>query len=132
MKSDYFGSVEVKHRDWLDSAIKDHRKTFDIIESDRLPHVLTGSFVVTMCLRLLRCVYGSDLDSLHALNQIIMAQEQENAEQSELQRHVQHCRDTDCQQCAKYRQQREALCAELGITPEDLAETADLWDGKEH
>ncbi len=129
--SDYFGSVEVKHRNWLDAAVKDHKATLALIESRRLPATLTGSFVVTMCLHFLRCVYGSDLESLHAIHEIVMAKEIEKVEQAELLRHVQHCRDTDCVKCEQYRNQQAALAADLGITPSDLAESDFRWEDKE-
>lgn len=73
-------SIEVKHPDWLKDAAKSAEGTFRLIAQDRVPESIKGWFVVTKCLQLLRCVYGSDLETLTSLKEHVMAGELEKLE----------------------------------------------------
>lgn len=71
------GKIPVAHPDWLQQAIKDEVQKLRLIGNGTVPDVLVGRFVVVGCRRLLRCVYGSDLEVAAALRQMVIDQEQE-------------------------------------------------------
>ena len=71
-------TIDVQHPDWLKDAVTQHRLTLRLLAESKIPEPLIGWFIVTMCLRFLRCVYGSDVDAVHALTQYVMNKEAES------------------------------------------------------
>lgn len=69
--------IPVARQDWLDVAVSEHVRTMKLLRASKVPEVLIGSFVVTMCRRLLRCVYGSDLEAACALRKMVIDEEYE-------------------------------------------------------
>ncbi len=86
--------IEVQHPDWLKSASKQAETTFKLIAADGVPEPLVGWFVVTKCLHLLRCVYGSDLETLTSLKDHVMAKELEQIETAAMLEKA-----TECSEC---------------------------------
>jgi hypothetical protein len=59
--------VKIEHPEWLDEAIASVMQSLRLIQAGSVPEVLKGRFLVTDCKRLLRCIYGSELDAIVAL-----------------------------------------------------------------
>ena len=72
--------IKVEHPDWLESAVDDHLTTLRLLKENKIPDVLIGQFVVTMCMRFLRSIYGDDLSSALAVRQWVLDREQERME----------------------------------------------------
>lgn len=62
--------IEVKHPEGLPHAIGQMTGAFRLIEMNQLPQKLVGWFMVTSCLHILRCVFGTDRDSLAAVDEL--------------------------------------------------------------
>jgi hypothetical protein len=69
------GKITVQEPDWLKLAITDEIRQLNLIQQGKLPDVLLGRFIVTGARRLLRCVYGSDLNAAAALRQMVIDDE---------------------------------------------------------
>jgi hypothetical protein len=59
--------VKIEQPEWLDKAIPEVLMSLRLIAEGKVPEVLKGRFIVADCKRLLRCVYGSDLDAVLAI-----------------------------------------------------------------
>lgn len=59
--------VRIDQPEWLDKAIQSTMLSLRLIQEKKVPEVLKGRFIVTDCKRLLRCIYGSNLDAVVAL-----------------------------------------------------------------
>src|SRR5262245_50122486 len=62
--------------DWLSKAIPKAIGSLKLIEAGRWPEPLIGWSIRTTCYHLLRCVYGSDRNSLRAMLQHVLAEEE--------------------------------------------------------
>ena len=66
--------VEVAKPDWLKLAVESHISTLDLLSRNVIPEPLIGMFVITMCLRFLRAVYGTDdIEASRLLMQFVIA-----------------------------------------------------------
>lgn len=63
---------DVAQPEWLEKAVPEAISTLELLRKGHVPQVLTGRFIVTTCMRLLRCVYGSDLETVAALREKVM------------------------------------------------------------
>ena len=52
--------VDVAKPDWLKLAVDSHISTLELLSGNTIPEPLIGTFVLTMCLRFLRAVFGCD------------------------------------------------------------------------
>jgi hypothetical protein len=59
--------VKVEQPEWLAEAIPSVLQSLRLIQQGSVPEALIGRFILTDCKRLLRSVYGSDLDAVLAL-----------------------------------------------------------------
>jgi hypothetical protein len=64
--------IEVARPDWLESAIPKVEQSLRLMQMPHFPNALKGMFAVGAAMRLLRCVYGSDLDSAVAIRQRVL------------------------------------------------------------
>jgi len=72
--------VTISQPDWVPSAVKDAIKTLTMIDSGVAPPALNGLFLRTIALRLLRCVYGSDLDTAIGIRDFVLQRVAEDQE----------------------------------------------------
>ena len=99
--------IRMQHEDWLDTAIPSIIQQLELIRDGRWPRVLKGWCVITIALRLLRCVWGDDASTLHGLQHYVIG----NLEFSkECHDHwnvfPRGCPDADCQLCVDVREDR--------------------------
>jgi len=64
-------TTEVSHPEWLPDAFEAIRRTIALDEQSLLPEKIRGWMLVVPCLRLLRCVFGSDEATVTSLQQWI-------------------------------------------------------------
>jgi hypothetical protein len=64
--------IPVQREDWLKEAIPSVIQQLELLRDDRWPRVLRGYSIVTICLRLMRCVWQSDVATLHAMQQHVI------------------------------------------------------------
>lgn len=84
--------VEIRHPDWLkdkhensDSALGSAIRSFELSQDGLYPDSIEGWALVTSCMRILRCIYGSDLETAAAIRKLVIKKEErllsEQAEQ---------------------------------------------------
>lgn len=66
--------LEVQRPEWLKEALPEVIRALRLIEAGRVPKPLVGYFVRTAAMRLLRSVYGSDLDTAAAIREYVLEQ----------------------------------------------------------
>jgi hypothetical protein len=67
---------ECAKREWVDESVSDVIRSLQLIADKRAPETLLPFFLHTAALRLLRCVYGSDLDTATGVRDHVMRNEQ--------------------------------------------------------
>lgn len=60
--------------EWLAEAVPEAEKLMRLIQAGKVPEVIKGWMVVVMCRRLLRCVYGSDLEATAKLREWVLSE----------------------------------------------------------
>lgn len=64
--------IDIEKPEWLEKAIPDAQRTLRLVADGKVPDVLIGRFIVTTCLHLLRCVYGSDIHTAAAIRRKVL------------------------------------------------------------
>ncbi len=93
----HYYKTPVLHRDWLEIGLKGKIDTLKLIEKGTWPKSIEGAAIITTALWLLRCVYGSDLESAVAVRQIALAEVQRD--QHFAQWHPGGCNNPACAIC---------------------------------
>lgn len=65
--------IDIQKPEWLDEAMADAYNTLRLMKAGHVPEVLHGQFIVGISMRLLRCVYGSDLNTAVAIRKRALA-----------------------------------------------------------
>jgi hypothetical protein len=92
--------------DWLKTALPQEIRKLELMADGRWPQVIQGWGITVACLRLLRCVYGSDVATLHELQRHVI----DNMEATEeYEKHFGEfpdgCQDSDCALCMDIREE---------------------------
>lgn len=61
---------------WIEQSVEDVIRSLQLIADKRLPDALVPQFLHVSAMRLLRCVYGSDLDTATGVRDHVMRDEQ--------------------------------------------------------
>jgi len=64
--------IEVVRPDWLEQALPEVTKSLKVMQQTNFPPALAGFFAVSAAMRLLRCVYGSDLETAVAIRKKVL------------------------------------------------------------
>lgn len=97
---DYYGRTQVMHPDWLKAGLKSNISTLELIQKGVWPEVITGAACITTALWLLRCVYGSDLESALAVRRIALGKVKRDQEwDAHRHKHPNLCGDPECFLC---------------------------------
>ena len=64
--------INIERPDWLAKALPEEIDKLKLAQTDRMPEVIKGWFIVVSCMRLLRCVYGDDMATVIALRKRVL------------------------------------------------------------
>jgi hypothetical protein len=73
-RPDEFGGAIAKP-EWLNEGLLSAEQTFRLVREGRIPSNITGWMLQTACLRVLRAIHGSDLDTVAAIRDAVMDKE---------------------------------------------------------
>jgi hypothetical protein len=66
----------IQKREWLDEGLKSAIKTFEMVLNGTIPEAIQAWMIVTSCLRVMRAIYGSDLETVVALRSRVLNKEE--------------------------------------------------------
>ncbi len=69
--------IDIEQPDWLPGAIENMESTIRLMKNRHMPEALKGRFIVTSCMYMLRCVYGSNLATAAAIRSRVLTETEE-------------------------------------------------------
>ena len=64
--------IRIAHEEWLTEGLKNAEQTFRLSREGKIPESIKGWMLVTSCMRVLRSIYGSDLDTAIAIRERVI------------------------------------------------------------
>ena len=97
-------NIPIKHEDWLERALPQVIAQLQLIRDGKWPTVLRGWSIIIIALRLLRCIWGSDIATLHGIQQHVISDMEFSAKCTEhFARYPDGCGNMDCELCVDIR-----------------------------